>query len=78
MKTITRRLELSARIESTNPSHAAIGVLQNGGKAGVLCVDLEHAETIVRMLNNAVRLFVIEEAAAERERLEAGRKTNDV
>ena len=75
---VCRALVLSARIESTNPSHATVGVFQNVHKAGVLCVDLEHAETIVRLLNNAVRLFVIEEAAAERERLEAGRKTNDV
>ena len=77
MKTITRKLELSARIESTNPRVAQIGVFQNGGKAGVLCVDLEHAETIVRLLNNAVRLFVVEEAEAERERLESGRRNND-
>ncbi len=75
---VYRALVLSARIEGTNPSHATVGVFQNGGKAGVLCVDLEHAETIVRLLNNAVRLFVREEAEAERERLDTGRPKNDV
>lgn len=47
----TRRLVLSARIESKSPSHATIGVFQNGGKAGELCVDVQFAEEVVSLID---------------------------
>lgn len=59
----TEKLVLTARIESSNPAHAQIGVFQNGGKAGVLCVQMEYAEQIVHLIPTAPEL------------LEAARKT---
>lgn len=50
-------LTLSARIESTNPCHAEIGVFQNGGKAGVLRVQAEHAKEILGILNAGPQLL---------------------
>lgn len=46
----TRKLVLSARIESKTPRHAHIGVFQNGAKAGVLIVDAEQAERVVGLI----------------------------
>ena len=43
-------LKLTARIESSSSTHTVVGVFQNGGKAGVLHVDVEHAEAIIEIL----------------------------
>lgn len=53
----TRELVLTARIENKSPSHAVIGVFQNGGKAGELCVDVEFAEQIVGLIAAAPDLL---------------------
>lgn len=43
----TTGLKLTARIEAETLQHAKIGVFQNGGKAGVLCVEANFAEQII-------------------------------
>lgn len=53
----TPGLKLSARIENINNTHAQIGVFQNGGKAGVLTVDVEYADQIVRIIAAAPELL---------------------
>lgn len=55
--------KLTARVECQNPRHAQIGVWQNGGKAGTLHVEREHAKSIVRLLN--VVLISSEEAKSD-------------
>lgn len=44
-------LRLTARVETKNPRHTHIAVFQNGGKAGVLCVDTEHAQEVLAIFN---------------------------
>lgn len=50
--TSNRQLILTARIEHQDAGHTDIGVFQNGGKAGVLCVDTCFAEEVLLFLNN--------------------------
>ena len=53
-----RKLVLSARIEGLRGErHTHIDIFQNGGKAGVLVVDAEHADQIVGLLNAATALL---------------------
>ncbi len=61
-----RKLVLAARIESKSPSHAVIGVFQNNGKAGELCVEAEYAEQVVGLINAATSLLSACEQIAER------------
>ena len=44
-------LRLTARVETENPRHTRITVFQNGGNAGVLCIDTEHAQEVLMLLN---------------------------
>ena len=50
----TEQLKLTARIEATAPQECTIGVFQNGGKAGTLCVEANQAEAVVELINGAV------------------------
>lgn len=51
-------LKLSARIWNRNPKHAWIQIFQNGGYTGsLLCVDAEHADKLVALLNAATELL---------------------
>ncbi len=46
-----RKLILTARIELHDAGHTHIGVFQNHGKAGVLCVDTWAAKEVLMLLN---------------------------
>ncbi len=63
----TPGLVLTARIESKNSRHAHIGVFQNGGKAGVLCVNIEYAEQIIGLIAAAPDLLATCEAVMEKQ-----------
>ncbi len=50
-------MKLTARIQSTTPRHAYIGVFQDGGRAGTLCVDHDVADELVGLLNGCTDLL---------------------
>jgi len=52
-------LELSARVESRTVRHSRIGVFQNGGKAGVLTVELEHEQSVIDAINAGVNALTL-------------------
>ncbi len=58
-------MKLSARIQSTTSRHAYIGVFQDGGRAGTLCVDHDVADELVRLLNGCTDLLAACEHYAE-------------
>lgn len=62
-------LVLKARLEGQNERHARIGVFQNGGKAGVLCVEAEHAQAVLDAINSAIpRMKTLDEYIRRMER----------
>lgn len=52
-----RELKLTARIVDQNPRHSWVQVFQNGGHAGVLAVETEHAESVVKVFANSPSLL---------------------
>ena len=51
------KLKLTTRLNSMNETHGRFTVFQNGGNAGQLCVDAEHAEAIVGLIAAAPELL---------------------
>lgn len=61
------KLELSAAFRPgySNSRHGSISVFQNGGNAGTLCVDSEHAQAVLAIISHGAKAiqFVREVAA---------------
>lgn len=60
-----KKLRLTTQIADTNPRHTRIKVYQNGGLAGVLVIDTEHAGKVERLIQGGLALLGAAENALQ-------------